>query len=445
MNRIFIGVFMAIAGTLCSHAEIAADVDRYQAGSQYYAYPVTDENAPVLSSSPEGYEPFHIEHYGRHGSRWLTADELYLRPVDYLRQADMKGKLTERGRLLLKQLIFVSEAAKNKAGELTPLGHRQHRQIARRMVKNFPEIYRAGNYVNANSTVVIRCILSMASEIAELKAIEPGLNVKCDASMETQNTLNYNHLDIPAQQLIATATSELSKNFSARPRDISSFTELVFNDAAWAKDSIDSRSVFKSVFEVAVNAQSHDNLYDLYDFFTPGELRDEWIERNAEWYVTACNTPLTSGRVPYSQRYLLRSMIEGADSAIVSNKVGVNLRFGHESVLLPLITLMEINNVDYSTDNIGNLANNWRNFEFFPMASNIQIVFYRPVIQARNSGYRLSSNDEQTGSDILVKILLNEKEVPFPIKTTSYPYYKWDDLRSYYDNKLNGFKDKFQE
>ena len=138
-------------------------------------------------------------------------------------------------------------------------------------------------------------------------------------------------------------------------------------------------------------------------------------------------------------------MIEGADSAIVSNKVGVNLRFGHESVLLPLITLMEINNVDYSTDNIGNLANNWRNFEFFPMASNIQIVFYRPVIQARNSGYRLSSNDEQTGSDILVKILLNEKEVPFPIKTTSYPYYKWDDLRSYYDNKFNGFKDKFQE
>ena len=170
-------------------------------------------NAHVLSSSPEGYEPFHIEHYGRHGSRWLTADELYLRPVDYLRQADMKGKLTERGRLLLKQLIFVSETAKNKAGELTPLGHRQHRQIARRMVKNFPEIYRAGNYVNANSTVVIRCILSMASEIAELKAIEPGLNVKCDASMETQNTLNYNHLDIPAQQLIATATSELSKNF----------------------------------------------------------------------------------------------------------------------------------------------------------------------------------------------------------------------------------------
>ena len=99
---------------------------------------------------------------------------------------------------------------------MTPLGHRQHRQIARRMVKNFPEIYSAGNYVNANSTVVIRCILSMASEIAELKAIEPGLNVKCDASMETQNTLNYNHLDIPAQQLIATATSELSKNFSAR-------------------------------------------------------------------------------------------------------------------------------------------------------------------------------------------------------------------------------------
>lgn len=441
MNRVFICMLVVLAGIMFCHQASSQTIDRYQAGSQYYAYPVTDDNVPALTPAPAGYEAFHMEHYGRHGSRWLTADELYTKPVEYLRQALMKDKLTEKGKFLLRELERISQAAKNRAGELTPLGHRQHRQIARRMAKNFPEIYRKGNYVNANSTVVIRCILSMANEVAELQTIEPGLKINFDASMATQNTLNYNHLDFNAQQLIAKATSEVAKEFAGRPRDISSFMGLVFSDEDWSKDSIDSRGVFRSVFEVAVNSQSHDNLYDLYGFFTPKELYDEWIERNAEWYVTACNTPLTSGRVPYSQRYLLRSIIEGADSAVVSKHVGANLRFGHESVLLPLITLMEINNVDYSTDNIDMLAHNWRNFEFFPMASNMQIIFYRPI---RKEIDHDGSSPESDG-DVLVKILLNEKEVPFPIKTSSYPYYRWDDVRSYYDSKLNAFEKKFME
>ena len=34
----------------------------------YYAY--TYDN-PARTPAPEGYEPFYISHYGRHGSRWL--------------------------------------------------------------------------------------------------------------------------------------------------------------------------------------------------------------------------------------------------------------------------------------------------------------------------------------------------------------------------------------
>ncbi len=460
MKRFFIGTLTLLVGTAFMYGASRAKVDRYQAGSQYYAYPVDDSNAPRLTEPPAGYEPFHIEHYGRHGSRWLTADELYVRPVSYLRQADMKGKLTPKGKSLLGQLEAISVAAKNRAGELTPLGHRQHRGIARRMAKNFPEIYRDGNYVNANSTIVIRCILSMANEIAELRAIQPGLDIRCDASMTTQDTLNFNHLDAPAQRFVAKATAEVAQEFASRPRDISSFTGLIFNDDGWARDSIDSRSVFKSVFEVAANSQSHDGLYDLYEFFTDKELDDEWVERNADWYVTACNTPLTSGRVPYEQRHLLRSIIEGADSAMVSGRVGANLRFGHESVLLPLITLMEVNGVDYSTSDMDSLASHWRNFDYFPMASNIQMVFYRPVREKagrnqrgrrsaknirKDHGLPSSSDASSATGDILVKVLLNEKEVPLPIETSTYPYYRWADLRAYYDGKLSSFPVIFPE
>ena len=42
----------------------------YQAGSQHYAYPYRTIEPPVQTAAPKGYEPFHMEHYGRHGSRW---------------------------------------------------------------------------------------------------------------------------------------------------------------------------------------------------------------------------------------------------------------------------------------------------------------------------------------------------------------------------------------
>ncbi|MDE5714492.1 MAG: hypothetical protein K2I16_12860, partial [Muribaculaceae bacterium] len=47
-----------------------ADVTTHQAGGNYYCYPYLYEAPPAQTPAPEGYEPFHMEHYGRHGSRW---------------------------------------------------------------------------------------------------------------------------------------------------------------------------------------------------------------------------------------------------------------------------------------------------------------------------------------------------------------------------------------
>ena len=58
--------------------------------------------------------------------------------------------------------------AYNRWGELTPLGAEQHKQIARRMYKRFPSVFKDSVWVDAKSTVVIRCILSMENELQEL-------------------------------------------------------------------------------------------------------------------------------------------------------------------------------------------------------------------------------------------------------------------------------------
>ena len=44
------------------------------------------------------------------------------------------------------------------------------------------------------------------------------------------------------------------------------------------------------------------------------------------------------------------------------------------------------------------------------------------------------------GDDILVKALLNEREAYLPTHTDNWPYYKWQDLRQYYLNKIKEFE-----
>ena len=51
-------------------------------GSIYYAYPTPNG---IQTPVPEGYSPFYVSHYGRHGSRWMTSDERYLEVIRVFR------------------------------------------------------------------------------------------------------------------------------------------------------------------------------------------------------------------------------------------------------------------------------------------------------------------------------------------------------------------------
>lgn len=425
-------LFISSSGALS--AQSIENPDTLQAGSQQWAYPVPTYGIPELSDTPEGYKPFHMEHYGRHGSRWLINRNDYVKAVEYLSKADSLDKLTPRGKSLLDELKQMEVDSRGRLGELTPLGHRQHRGIASRMIANFPELFTDSTYIDAKSTQIIRCILSMANAVAEIQRQIPGIHVNMDASETTQHILAYNPHDSVALRLINDARP-VEKAYVATLPKPSAFFGKVFNDVAFVNDSLDAQDVFDRVFYLAVNTQSHDDYPYFYDLFTPEEIRNAWLERNAYWYITAGDTPITKNRVPYKQRVLLRNIIESADTAMVSAGKSANLRFGHESILLPLGVLMELNNAAYQTDDLNTLSDNWKAYEFFPMASNIQVVFYRRDLTGTNP----------TPDDVLVKVLLNEKEATLPIEPYQGNYYRWTDLRKFWNDKLENFNVLFEE
>lgn len=45
------------------------------------------------------------------------------------------------------------------------------------------------------------------------------------------------------------------------------------------------------------------------------------------------------------------------------------------------------------------------------------------------------------GKDVLVKVLLNNREARLPLQTDCAPYYHWKDFKAYYLNKLDAYKE----
>jgi hypothetical protein len=289
------------------------------------------------------------------------------------------------------------------------------------MVKNFPEIFKARQLkIDARSTVVNRCILSMIAECEELAAANPTAQIHNDVSESLQYYLNQ-----PWDGLVDRMSKKGGKEereYTYRLTHPERLMKALFNDQDWVFSNLRAGSFMRSLFEIATNMQSHDTDIELFSIFTEEEIYDLWKQNNIGWYIAYGPAPLTKGIMPFSQRNLLKNIIETADTV---TQTQATLRFGHEVCVMPLACLLELDNCAVQVENLDELDQYWQNYKIFPMGCNIQLIFYRP--KKGKSG------------DILVKALLNEREAKLPIATDQYPYYKWSDLRQYYLDKLAKF------
>ncbi|HPT05076.1 MAG TPA: hypothetical protein PK500_00270 [Candidatus Egerieousia sp.] len=113
-------------------------------GGSLWAYPYTATASapatvavPKLTPAPQGYKPFYISHYGRHGSRWLISPKDYGFAYDVFNAAEKAGVLTPLGASVKLKVDSIYIASTGRLGELTQLGAKQHREIADRMIATF--------------------------------------------------------------------------------------------------------------------------------------------------------------------------------------------------------------------------------------------------------------------------------------------------------------------
>ena len=433
MKRLIISITICIVHlALCMaqvqsanpQVDVIANYDR--TGSNHYAYPIPDDlPIPKLTSSPAGYRPFLIEHYGRHGSRWLTKASGYTKPMRTLERAAKNKQLTVTGERMLKDLQRVWLYAEDRAGDLSDVGAEQHQGIAQRMVKNFPTVFHNDSWIDARSTVVLRCILSMQNETMILRAANPQMRITTDASYHDMWYMGWGYGEDTLANHIRKDVDIATEGLYRQHINPDRFVHMVFNDTTGLNMTTDNAiRLMTDVFAIAGSLQGH-HVFDgwsMYHYFSNDEIFELWRLRNIYWYTHWANSPMNGNRMPFIERALLRNMVESADRAIAEGRRGADLRFGHETCLLPLACMMELDSVNLSTDDLDNLHLHWQDYNIFPKACNIQMVFYEPMHGQK---------------DILVKVLLNEHEATLPVETVEGPYCRWSDLRDYYLRKLD--------
>ena len=262
--------------------EIAAN--RYLSGSNYLDY---DRQLPTkaLTPAPKGYEPYYMSHYGRHGSRWLIWEGEYTIPINTLKDARMAGKLTPVGEETLKKLEAFFPTTIKRLGDLTTVGERQHHGIGKRMTQNFPEIFKHKDVkIDARSTTVFRCILSMIAECEELAAANPTAQIHNDVSESLQYYLNQPWDGIVKQMGKGTGDKE-EKIYKQKYTHPERLIKVLFNDEDWVRDNVAAGDFMRRLFDVAANMQSHDTDIELLSLFTDEEIYDQWRIRNIGWYL----------------------------------------------------------------------------------------------------------------------------------------------------------------
>lgn len=381
----------------------------------YYAYPVHEIGCHT--SPPAGYEPFYISHFGRHGSRYLIHDTDYSRILDLLKKARQNDALTSLGEQTLRKLEKVWAEAEWRGGDLSPVGVGELKGIAGRMYGRFPEVFKGNARVEARSTTVVRCVLSMDAFCERLKELNPELEVSRDASIKYQRYLNHHTREAIAYRSAPDTWRDGYNQFEKGKIRPERLVSRLFSDKKFVSENVDPKALMLDLFALAGNMQNIETEVSFYDLFEEKELFDLWQLKNYRLYVNDANSALNGGLMFENAKPVLENILENADQYIRSGERGATLRFAHDGNIIPLALLLHLKDAYTSISDPADFYKVWSDFKIAPMAGNIQIVFFR-------------SDQSDT---VLVKFLFHEKETEIPtLRTHTWPYYDWKDIKEFY-------------
>ena len=390
---------------------------------------------------PAGYSPVFINYVGRHGARFLTKAGADLRVWEVLQAAEKSHSLTPLGKQVKAMTEKLLAIEKGKYEQITILGAEEQAAIGERMLYNYGEVFK-GKGLTIVTTYKLRTQQSAEAFLRSFaKTSGPRQYEKAADSLDA--ILRFYDLS-PAYQRFKKSDG-LRQSLDSLDRDPRTeqgaahiwkklFTGLLPQTAASSGGKKDHGEMDPVAFA--------DNLYDLYSvqFSLPGEMQEKGYTKDSidlgiafgrndlEWldYRSGAQDFLEKGAgfdaLGIQVRVagpLLADFINSMDKAVHRLGPDAILRFTHAEAISPFAALLGIPTASRPSTSIFRYRAHWQAESIIPLSANIQWILY------------------SNGRDYLVKVLLNEKESALPVSTSSYPYYRWEDLKAYYENRLN--------
>lgn len=184
--------------------------------------------------------------------------------------ADAKA-LTPLGLDLMARLDTLMVETMGRGGDLSPLGRRQHYDIAARMQANYPEVFADNSFVTARSTLVPRCILSMASFCESLKEKNPRLKIEMESSNRNMPYLCHS---IPESDRFNGREGwwqETYRKFEEKNTHPERLVGAVFSDAEFVDRYVNPHDFMWGVYWLASDAQNTEGRINFYDLLTADE------------------------------------------------------------------------------------------------------------------------------------------------------------------------------
>ncbi|MBO7416285.1 MAG: hypothetical protein J6U22_06890 [Bacteroidaceae bacterium] len=366
---------------------------------------------------PKGYKPFYISHYGRHGSRSNWGGSSYEGLISTLETGKQMGILTPGGDSLLVAARKVLENYNGMDGRLSQKGVREHTAIAERMFRRYPAVFKGKKQVRAFGSTVQRCLISMNAFTTSLVRQNPDLYFYLDTG---EKFMDYLDNERGWQMRSSAATRAAMAALQDLPDDTTGVLSRVFTDVSKARAFVKSaRNLTENVWSTAIIAEDFDIEDNLFRFLPFDAIYKRWAQSNVSLYAGHCNS-VESGdeRVPMAQS-CVEDIVAKADECIATGKYAADLRFGHDYPLMALVSYLGIEGVGERIP-ADQICDRWLGFWNIPMASNLQMIFYR-----NKSG------------DVLVKFLYQEQETRLRnLEPYVGPYYKWETVKA----NLEGYK-----
>lgn len=384
-------------------------------------------DTPAPTPAPAGFKPFYISTYGRHGARFFGRNEMYDTIARLFDAAIAQGALTPDGVEFRSRFQRVYAQAKGRGGDLTRLGVAQQQKLARKMLRDYPAVFKGQRLVDARSTTVPRCILSMTAFCDALGTASPSLEIHQDASAADMHYLKPNSkfnpkvrpdevdskMDVGEGRWLE-PWQEMWRQ-TAHPQE---FFARLFKDPSFVEAFGDPVHLERECFYLMADTPCVSDVIDFREFFDSEEAARLWELENWRFYQVSGPGRTYNDRNWAYAEVLLDQIVRSAGEDMAEGRMAARLRFGHDYMLVNLLTLLNLDGWNVVTEDFGRIKEVFR-FSELPMATNLKLIFYR-----------------NRAGEVLVRAALNDREVRLHIDGAEGPYYRWEDFEAFCQRRI---------